>query len=108
MVLTGAALCSGVLVVNCPRATVQPVSDHAIGLIFALTRSIARQAALVASGVWDRAAALLVVDGAFPLQRPLQRSVRFNHLSRFLTPYGHVIHIFPNCDLSSFLRFRDH
>ena len=55
--LTGAALCSGVLVVNCPRATVQPVSDHAIGLIFALTRSIARQAALVASGVWDRAAA---------------------------------------------------
>ena len=46
-----------VVVVNTPRATVHPVSDHAIALLFSLTRQIARHAALTRSGVWDRHAA---------------------------------------------------
>jgi D-3-phosphoglycerate dehydrogenase len=47
----------GILVVNTPRATIHPVADHTIALLFSLTRSIARQAALTQQGIWDRDAA---------------------------------------------------
>ena len=53
----GACTAHGVLVVNTPRATVDPVSDHAIALLFSLTRQVPRHAALTRSGTWDRHAA---------------------------------------------------
>ena len=42
----------GILVANTPAATSDAVSDHAIGLLFAVTRQIARQDRLVRQGQW--------------------------------------------------------
>lgn len=43
----------GMIVANTPEATSDAVSDHAIGLLFAITRQIARQDRLVRQGHWD-------------------------------------------------------
>ena len=42
----------GILVANTPGATSDSVSDHTIGLLFAVTRQIARQDRLVRQGEW--------------------------------------------------------
>jgi D-3-phosphoglycerate dehydrogenase / 2-oxoglutarate reductase len=44
----------GIIVANTPEAISDNVADHAIGLLFAITRQIALQARLVREGVWDR------------------------------------------------------
>ncbi|MBI1917912.1 MAG: C-terminal binding protein [Planctomycetes bacterium] len=44
----------GIVVANTPDATVEAVSDHAIGLLFAVLRRIAVQDRAVRGGVWDR------------------------------------------------------
>src|SRR5439155_2752744 len=44
----------GIVVANTPNATVEAVSDHAIGLLFAVLRRIAVQDRAVRGGVWDR------------------------------------------------------
>jgi len=44
----------GIVVANTPNATVEAVSDHAIGLLFAVMRRIAVQDRAVRGGVWDR------------------------------------------------------
>ena len=54
---TAECTAAGVLVVNTPRATVHPVSDHAIALLFSLTRQVPQHTALTRAGVWDRNAA---------------------------------------------------
>jgi D-3-phosphoglycerate dehydrogenase / 2-oxoglutarate reductase len=47
----------GILVVNTPEAFTDAVSDHAIGLLFAVVRRIAVQDRAVRGGRWDRAVA---------------------------------------------------
>lgn len=49
-----AATRQGILVANTPDALTDAVSDHAIGLLFAVLRQIAVQDRLVRAGVWDR------------------------------------------------------
>src|SRR5262249_56148296 len=44
----------GIVVANTPDATVEAVSDHAIGLLFAALRQVAVQDRAVRGGVWDR------------------------------------------------------
>ncbi len=44
----------GIVVANTPEATMHQVAEHAIGLLFAVIRQIARQDWLVRQGVWDR------------------------------------------------------
>jgi D-3-phosphoglycerate dehydrogenase len=44
----------GIVVANTPEATMHQVAEHAIGLLFAVIRQIARQDRLVREGVWDR------------------------------------------------------
>jgi D-3-phosphoglycerate dehydrogenase / 2-oxoglutarate reductase len=44
----------GIVVANTPEATMHQVAEHAIGLLFAVIRQIARQDRLVRQGVWDR------------------------------------------------------
>jgi D-3-phosphoglycerate dehydrogenase len=44
----------GIVVANTPDALTEAVSDHAIGLLFAVLRQIALQGRLVREGVWDR------------------------------------------------------
>jgi D-3-phosphoglycerate dehydrogenase len=44
----------GIIVANTPEATMHQVAEHAIGLLFAVIRQIARQDSLVRQGVWDR------------------------------------------------------
>jgi D-3-phosphoglycerate dehydrogenase len=44
----------GIVVANTPEATMHQVAEHAIGLLFAVVRKIARQDRLVRQGVWDR------------------------------------------------------
>src|SRR5262245_14631055 len=44
----------GIIVANTPLAASDTVADHAIGLLFAVTRQIARQDHLVRAGKWDR------------------------------------------------------
>jgi D-3-phosphoglycerate dehydrogenase len=44
----------GMVVANTPEATMHQVAEHAIGLLFAVIRQIARQDRLVRQGVWDR------------------------------------------------------
>lgn len=44
----------GILVANTPEATMHQVAEHAIGLLFAVTRQIALQDRLVRRGIWDR------------------------------------------------------
>jgi len=44
----------GIVVANTPDATVDAVSEHAIGLLFAVLRRIAVQDHAVRGGVWDR------------------------------------------------------
>jgi len=48
----------GIVVVNTPQAVTDPVSDHAISLLFSLTRQIVRHDRLVRQGVWNYRAAL--------------------------------------------------
>ena len=47
----------GIVVANTPEVTMHQVAEHAIGLLFAVIRQIARQDGLVRRGVWDRYAA---------------------------------------------------
>ncbi len=47
----------GIVVANTPEVTTHHVAEHAIGLLFAVIRQIARQDRLVRQGVWDRYAA---------------------------------------------------
>ena len=47
----------GIVVANTPEVTMHQVAEHAIGLMFAVIRQIARQDGLVRRGVWDRYAA---------------------------------------------------
>jgi D-3-phosphoglycerate dehydrogenase len=49
-----AATRAGILVANTPDAAPDAVSDHAIGLLFAVVRRIAVQDRAVRGGVWDR------------------------------------------------------
>jgi D-3-phosphoglycerate dehydrogenase len=51
------ATARGILVANTPDALTEAVSDHAIGLLFAVIRQIAIQDAAVRRGVWDRTVA---------------------------------------------------
>lgn len=44
----------GIVVANTPDAMTESVSDHAIGLLFAVIRQTAIQDRLVRSGIWDR------------------------------------------------------
>lgn len=44
----------GIIVANTPEAVSDSVADHAIGLLFAVTRQIAIHDRLVRQGVWDR------------------------------------------------------
>ena len=44
----------GIVVANTPEATMHQVAEHAIGLMFAVIRQIARQDKLVREGTWDR------------------------------------------------------
>ena len=44
----------GIVVANTPEATMHQVAEHAIGLLFAVIRQIARQDRLVRQGIWDR------------------------------------------------------
>ncbi len=44
----------GIVVANTPEATMHQVAEHAVGLLFAVIRQIARQDRLVRQGVWDR------------------------------------------------------
>ncbi len=44
----------GIVVANTPEVTMHQVAEHAIGLLFAVIRQIARQDRLVRQGVWDR------------------------------------------------------
>jgi D-3-phosphoglycerate dehydrogenase len=49
-----AATAAGIVVANTPDAASDTVADHAIGLLFAVTRQIVAQDRLVRAGVWDR------------------------------------------------------
>lgn len=49
-----AATSLGIVVANTPEATMHQVAEHAVGLLFAVTRCIAVQDRLVRQGVWDR------------------------------------------------------
>lgn len=49
-----AATNRGIMVANTPLATSHAVAEHAIGLLFSVTRQIAAQDRLVRQGVWDR------------------------------------------------------
>jgi D-3-phosphoglycerate dehydrogenase len=51
------ATARGIVVANTPDALTEAVSDHAIGLLFAVIRRIAVQDAAVRRGVWDRTVA---------------------------------------------------
>jgi D-3-phosphoglycerate dehydrogenase len=44
----------GIVVANTPEATMHQVAEHALGLLFAVTRRIAVQDRLVRQGIWDR------------------------------------------------------
>ncbi len=44
----------GIIVANTPEAVTESVAEHAIGLLFAVTRRIALHDRLVRQGVWDR------------------------------------------------------
>ena len=44
----------GIIVANTPLAAAHTVADHAIGLLFAITRQIVAQDRLVRQGKWDR------------------------------------------------------
>src|SRR5215471_9013104 len=44
----------GIIVANTPLAAAHTVADHAIGLLFAVTRQIVTQDRLVRQGRWDR------------------------------------------------------
>jgi D-3-phosphoglycerate dehydrogenase / 2-oxoglutarate reductase len=44
----------GIVVANTPEATMHQVAEHAVGLLFAVIRQIARQDRLVRQGIWDR------------------------------------------------------
>jgi D-3-phosphoglycerate dehydrogenase / 2-oxoglutarate reductase len=44
----------GIIVANTPEAASDTVADHAIGLLFAVTRQIVTQDRLVRAGKWDR------------------------------------------------------
>src|ERR1700688_1682725 len=44
----------GIIVANTPEAAGDTVADHAIGLLFAVTRQIVAQDRLVHAGKWDR------------------------------------------------------
>jgi D-3-phosphoglycerate dehydrogenase / 2-oxoglutarate reductase len=44
----------GIVVANTPEATMHQVAEHAISLMFAVIRQIARQDKLVRQGIWDR------------------------------------------------------
>jgi D-3-phosphoglycerate dehydrogenase len=50
----GAATERGILVANTPGALADAVSDHAIGLLFAVLRQIVVQDRAVRKGIWDR------------------------------------------------------
>jgi D-3-phosphoglycerate dehydrogenase len=52
-----AATQHGILVANTPDATVDAVSDHALGLLFAALRQIAVQDRAIRGGTWDRTVA---------------------------------------------------
>src|SRR5262249_56035027 len=44
----------GIVVANTPEATMHQVAEHAVGLLFAVTRQIVAQDRLVRRGIWDR------------------------------------------------------
>jgi D-3-phosphoglycerate dehydrogenase / 2-oxoglutarate reductase len=44
----------GIVVANTPEATMHQVAEHALGLLFAVTRQIVAQDRLVRQGIWDR------------------------------------------------------
>ena len=48
----------GIVVANTPQAVTDPVSDHAISLLFSLRRQVVRHDRLVRQGVWNYRAAL--------------------------------------------------
>lgn len=49
-----AATAQGILVVNTPAAVADAVSDHAIALLFAVTRQIVARDRELRAGIWDR------------------------------------------------------
>lgn len=48
----------GILVANTPQATAGSVSDHAIALLFALVRQVARHDRMIRAGAWNSRAAM--------------------------------------------------
>lgn len=48
----------GIVVANTPDALTDAVSDHAIGLLFAIMRQTSVQDRTIRAGIWDRAAAM--------------------------------------------------
>ena len=70
----------GILVCNTPDATAEEVSDHAIGLYFALIRRIGTQNRLMRDGIWD-------LTRGHPYQRVTGRTlgvIGFGHIARCL------------------------
>ena len=70
----------GIIVANTPEAASDTVADHAIGLLFAVTRQIVAQDRLVRAGKWDR-------NLAWPnyhLQGQTLGLVGFGHIARLV------------------------
>jgi D-3-phosphoglycerate dehydrogenase len=76
-----AATQAGIVVANTPDALTDGVSDHVIGLLFAVLRQIAVQDRLVRGGVWDRNRAWPL----FPLSGRVLGLVGFGRIAQRLT-----------------------
>ncbi|MBI4552755.1 MAG: hypothetical protein HY710_10880, partial [Candidatus Latescibacteria bacterium] len=79
-VAVAAATTRGIIVANTPRVSEEEVSDHAIGLMFAVVRQIATQDRFVRDGTWDALR-------AWPLWQIRKRTlglIGFGHIARCL------------------------
>lgn len=79
-VAVAAATTRGIIVANTPRVSEEEVSDHAIGLIFAVVRQIAAQDRFVRDGTWDALR-------AWPLWQMRKKTlglIGFGHIARCL------------------------
>ena len=93
-VAIGEATTRGIMVCNTPAATAEEVSDHAIGLYFALVRQIGSQNGLMRDGVWD-------LSRGHPYQRVSGRTlgiIGFGHIARCLVRkmvgFNQIVHVY--------------
>lgn len=93
-VAIGEATTRGIMVCNTPAATAEEVSDHAIGLYFALVRQIGSQNRLMREGVWD-------LSRGHPYQRVSGRTlgiIGFGHIARCLVRkmagFNQIVHVY--------------